>query len=96
MKRLSIIFYGLACYAVFFATFLYAIGWVGNLPRPVTVDAAPLAPAGIALLVNLGLLTLFAVQHSVMVRPAASSRPRVYPRRKPALAGFLRVSKNGI
>jgi hypothetical protein len=65
VKRLSIFIYGLACYAVFFATFLYAIGWVGNLPLPVTIDAATLAPTGIAL------LTLFAVQHSVMARPAA-------------------------
>ncbi|MDH3980421.1 MAG: isoprenylcysteine carboxylmethyltransferase family protein [Gammaproteobacteria bacterium] len=70
MKRLTAFFYGLACYAVFFATFLYAIGWVGDLYLPVTIDSAPLIPTGYALLVNIGLLTLFALQHSIMARPA--------------------------
>jgi protein-S-isoprenylcysteine O-methyltransferase Ste14 len=70
MKRLTAFFYGLACYAIFFTTFLYAIGWVGDLYLPVTIDSAPLIPTGYALLVNIGLLTLFALQHSVMARPA--------------------------
>ena len=69
MKRLTAFIYGLGCYAVFFATFLYAIGWVGDLFLPVTIDSTPLVPTGYALLVNLGLLTLFALQHSVMARP---------------------------
>jgi len=70
MKRLTAFFYGLACYTVFFITFLYAIGWVGDLYLPVTIDSAPLVPTGYALLVDIALLTLFAVQHSVMARPA--------------------------
>jgi len=70
MKRLTAFFYGLACYTVFFITFLYAIGWVGDLYLPVTIDSAPLVPIGYALLADIALLTLFALQHSVMARPA--------------------------
>jgi protein-S-isoprenylcysteine O-methyltransferase Ste14 len=70
MKRLAIFAYGLISYAVFFATFLYAIGFIGNLWVPKSIDSPPEVALGTALLVNLGLLALFAVQHSVMARPA--------------------------
>jgi len=70
MKRLAIFLYGIACYAVFFGTFLYAIGFIGNLWVPKSIDSPRDVALGTALLVNLGLLGLFAVQHSVMARPA--------------------------
>lgn len=70
MKRLLILLYGLASYLVFFATFLYAVGFIGNFGVPKAIDSPPQVPFGTALLTNLGLLLLFAAQHSVMARPA--------------------------
>jgi protein-S-isoprenylcysteine O-methyltransferase Ste14 len=69
LKRLSIFAYGLACYAVFFATFLYAIGFVGNFLVPRSIDGEPRIYFSTALLIDLGLLGLFALQHSFMARP---------------------------
>jgi len=68
--RTLTLLYGIVCYAIFLATFVYAIGFVGNLFVPKGIDSQPQTPFGLALLVDLVLLTIFAVQHSVMARPA--------------------------
>ena len=68
MSRVLVFGYGVAAYGVFFATFLYAVGFIGNLSVPKALDSAPTATFGTALLIDLGLLTLFAIQHSVMAR----------------------------
>jgi methanethiol S-methyltransferase len=60
--------YGFACYLVFLASFLYAIGFIGDLVVPKTIDSAPSVAMPEAVVINLALLGLFAVQHSVMAR----------------------------
>ena len=70
MSRTLCFVYGFACYVVCLFTFVYAIGFIGNVGVPVSMDSRPLGPTGVALAVDLGLLVLFALQHSVMARPA--------------------------
>jgi len=70
MNRISTFLYGAASYVVFLATFLYAIGFIGNFGVPKSLDTAASGPWQKALWIDLGLLSLFAVQHSVMARPA--------------------------
>jgi protein-S-isoprenylcysteine O-methyltransferase Ste14 len=69
-KRSLALLYGLVCYVVFLATFLYAIGFVSNFLVPVSIDSAPDGDFIGSLLTDLVLLMIFAIQHSVMARPA--------------------------
>ncbi len=67
--RLLAVMYGGVCYLVFLATFLYAIGFVGNLVVPKSIDTGPQASLIEAITIDLLLLSLFAIPHSVMARP---------------------------
>jgi protein-S-isoprenylcysteine O-methyltransferase Ste14 len=70
LKRLTVFLYGLVSYAAFLGTYLYAIGFVANVFVPRSIDGPPTGDLATSLLVDLGLLTAFALQHSVMARPA--------------------------
>ncbi|WP_324072563.1 methanethiol S-methyltransferase [Sphingopyxis sp.] len=75
MMRALYLLYATVAYAVFFATFLYLIAFVGNLSFvPVTVDFARVAAPGKAALIDIALIALFGIQHSVMARPSFKAR----------------------
>jgi protein-S-isoprenylcysteine O-methyltransferase Ste14 len=68
MSRLLVFLYGLASYVVFLGAFLYAIGFVTGLYVPKTIDTGPAGPVVQAVVINIIVLTVFALQHSVMAR----------------------------
>ena len=74
IKRVPAFLFGIAAYATFLHTFLYLIGFVGNVFVPKGIDDGAQSPLVIALAVDLGLIALFGVQHSVMARPAFKER----------------------
>ena len=70
MQRSLNMLFALVAYAIFFATFLYLVAFVGNIAAvPRTVDIGPAAPVAAALVIDVALIALFGVQHSVMARP---------------------------
>lgn len=70
MNKLLSAIYAVVCYTIFLVAFLYAIGFVGNFIVPRSIDVSPVSfDTGMAVLVNLALLSVFAIQHSVMARP---------------------------
>ena len=69
MSRVAIFLYGLLCYAISLGVFVYSMGFIGGFLTPTALDGPPHTSLSVALAINLGLLTAFALQHSVMARP---------------------------
>ena len=82
MARSIYLLFGLVAYLIFFATFLYLIGFVGDLPGlPRTVDRAPDGlPIALAVPLDVALIALFGLQHSVMAKPEAMAIWVIAPR----------------
>ena len=68
MKRVLALLFGLAAYGVFLGAFLYAVGFIADLTVPKTIDSGPVGPIGEAILINVLVLSIFAIQHSGMAR----------------------------
>ena len=71
MSRAAALVFSIVCYAIFFATFLYLIVFVGDFAfATLTVNTGPESPPAIAALIDVALIALFGLQHSIMARPA--------------------------
>src|SRR5438477_11351205 len=69
MKRVVTFVYGIVCYSVFFATLLYAIGFLGNFGVPKSIDSGPKVSVFTSMAIDSALLALFTLQHVLMARP---------------------------
>lgn len=75
MSRIAVLLFALIAYLLFFATFLYLIAFVGDLPIvELSIDRGPASPLAVALVVDIALIALFGLQHSVMARPSFKRR----------------------
>jgi methanethiol S-methyltransferase len=70
MSRVAIFLYGVLCYALALVVLVYGVGFIGGFLTPTMLDGAPRSPWPVALAIDSALLVLFALQHSVMARPA--------------------------
>ena len=86
LRRLAVLLYGSICYIVFLATFLYTVGFIGNILVPRSIDGPRQGNLAAGLAVDIALLLGFAIQHSVtMLVPftpsggsGEASRPHIY------------------
>ena len=94
MSKIASPIFALIAYAIFFATFLYLIAFVGDLPFvAITVDRGPEGPVAAALIINLALIALFGVQHSVMARQGFKQAwTRIVPKQAERSAYVLAAS----
>jgi methanethiol S-methyltransferase len=94
IKRIGFFAYGVTCYLIFLATFLYAIAFVGGFAVPRTLDGTRQVPLGTGLAIDAALLAIFAMQHSLMARKWFKDRwtrivPKVVERSTYVLASSL-------
>jgi len=69
MGKIISFLYGMVSHVLFLLVFMYMVGFLGNFIVPKSIDSGPVGPFGLALIVNILLIALFGIQHSVMARP---------------------------